>query len=395
MKYHKITYGLLASLLFVSACHYFTEDNQTSLLPEMHAVYHDAQKLFYLVWSPKEFNDPENEKKILALLDHMKSDFHKVNQKGETVSTDPSFTASVETVQSLLDDARNRFSQGSKDYALWQLRGVYANCVSCHSRSEVKYDFVGDIPKVQEHSLSSRLARAEFLVASRQFETADKELLALASNLAGIPASSRHMLETLKLWLVIQVRVKAREQKAAIVLRNFAESHILDDHTKDTINDWRVELQKIASRKAPKQPLLPEAEDLLSYVKDNPSIDNDVKHLVATLKASSILHKLLRGKISNEQRKSATLLLGIAYLHTPITTLEIYRDLFLERCIRGYPHTPEAKQAFLLLKKEIETRNTGSLGTILSREDKRRLKKLKELTFLSDNGLTTSHKNIK
>ncbi len=341
----------------------------------MRDIYQVSSQLYRYVWSPSQFDSPKNRQSIINLLDRMITDFHRVETASLARTPEPGFTVALKNHQEALQDARDRLAIGATDYANWRLRGLMASCTSCHSRYEVSNDFVGDTPLVEEHSFDARLAQAEFLFGSRQFDAASNALFTLATSLSQSQAASLNLLRTLKLWLVIEVRVKNRPKVARERLEILIANGMIEGEMKSFIDSWITDLKKLEQPDDLSLSPLAEARKLLKKTEANIIIDDDVHAIVFTLRATALLHSLLDNPLAPSERAQALLVLAKAYLHLPIVSFEVFRGFYLEQCIEEFPGTSEAKSAFQLYEKQLRSEDqTPPLPSELARlEELRRL----------------------
>ncbi len=375
-------FSLIVTIILLSIIFCFIscskKSDQENLPTEMRKAYTTTAKLYNYVWSPKNFQDARFEKQILTHLDKLIDTFHRVEVVTPIEAFEPGFRITLEVNREMLVDARNRFAAGDKEYANWKLRGLVGNCTSCHSRYEVPNDFVGAAPMPSGGSFDEQLAYGEFLLASRQFDLASEAFLTLAHKMAITDTASYHLTQSLLRWAVIEARVKNRPQEAARNLDELLKNGHISEQAKRMITAWISQFEKLAQ--SPLAPTLQNSTMLLKPVLHLESIENDELNLVNTLKGTSLLHELLLKSSSVEDARKSTLLLGLAYNHIPISSFDVFRDLYLEQCIRQFPNTPEAQLAFKKYEELIEHESSGSSGTHI---DPFQQKKLKELRFLA------------
>lgn len=378
-----LTLCALTSLLFVGCS---PSGDSGEIRSEMQDAFKTTRDLYSYVWTPSRFSNPSNRTEILALLDRLLRDFHRVEKDAPAAYVDPGFEVSLQVNREILVDARARLADGESDYAGWRLKGLLDSCISCHTRYQVPVDFRGEAPDVRlQDTFASRFGLAEFHVASRQFDRASRLLIALAQGEAKIPNSSENVLRALKLWLVVQLRVKADPLVAAKTLGTLLKSEReLSPDVRDILASWKSSLSRIPRQKA-KATANEAARALLAPVWGSSSVGTDDAHLPTTLRATTILHPLLTAKdLPETTRRTATHLLGVAYSHVNIESLEVFRELYLEQCIREFPETKEARDCFLMLKSEVEFSSSGSSGLNLDDESRGKLNTLREIAYGAD-----------
>ena len=352
--------------------------SEPTIRREMLDAYQAADELFTYVWTPEMFRNSRNEKKIEQLIDRLIVDFHNIEQRAPIEAFEPGFRIALTVQHNTLDDVRKRFSEGQKEYANWRLRGLSRNCIACHSRFNSPRNLLGSPPRVRDKSVDGRIAAAEFLVASRQFDAGSEELYELASDLLLTEGGLYEAFEALKLWLVVEVRVKNRGQYSAERLESLLESKYLPQEKAEVLRAWASDLGRLnRGAKDPDQATVIRARQLLVPVFREEAIPEKEKHLVSTLKASAYLHDILRTGLSIEEKRKASYLLAVAYDSMPIQSFDVFAPMYLEQCIREFPQTKEAQLSYQRLKTRTELDSTGSGGLHLDRGQQERLKKLR------------------
>lgn len=351
----------------------------SELKVDMLHSYQAAQRLYEYVWNTEQFRAPKYKNDILFLIDKLRVNFHRVSESQEPKLREPGMALTLVAFKNSLDDLRQRFAEGESDYALWRLRGLTSGCIACHSRHEVKADFWGASIPPSNGSLEEQFGRATFLLATRQFDSARKELLTLASTLSKSPSGGYDALRALKLWLVIEVRVKENFKRAASSLVHVMEESSFSSFQRDIIEAWLADLHEL-QQKPLERSSIAAIKRLLETTFQSRRILDDEMHLVKTLYATALLHEMLEeATILKDTQGEALYLLAAAYTHTPITQFEVYSQLYLERCIREFPNSEYAKKAFQLYQENILFQNSGSSGLHLEADQEKQLKELREL----------------
>lgn len=357
---------------------------QPELRREMLDAYAASRGLFRYVWNPEQFGDKKNQRTIAALLERLGQDFHRVGDLEVAQSRDPGFQVTLLTNQQILSDSQKAIQEGNTAYAAWRLRGLAAQCVACHTRYDARIDFIGDAPIAESPSAQARLAAAEFLLASRQFDKASEELFKIAQDYAGIPEVSFEGIEALKLWLLVEVRAKNRPQYAAKLLAELLQNAKFSPDHGSILHAWIQQLEQLWAEKKSRlrsPDPIELANELLRPVAAGDSVMQDEKNLVRTLKATALLHQVLETELTVDMRRQATFLLALAYQHVPIPSMEVFRQLYLEQCIREFPGTEEAKKSYILLETYLEEQSSGSGGLHYDDSDLARLGELRRIAF--------------
>jgi hypothetical protein len=374
--------GVFVFLSFTAAslvsCSLYQKDD-THLQKKMRDAYQVSAKLFSYVWNPSLFMDPATEKEVSSLLLRMKDDFHKIDSSD---GQDPGFVIALGAQNRLIEDIIQRFDEGNKEYAWWKLKGVTHNCVACHSRFSSRTDFIGVDVVASDVTFESKIAVAEFLIASRQFSKASKELYRLAESLSKLEGGSSYAVQVLRLWLLVQVRVQESYHGAASELARIKDSGDFSVEQDNLISKWIVDLQGVQSEKAfvIKDPLY-EAEMLLGTLIEDRTFAQDDEDLVKTVRAGAILHQFSLGDIQKSKKPRLLMLLGVSYQRLTIPSLKALSPVYFEQCIREFPGTEESKIAYALYEKDFELLHTGSGGSHVSEDEVSLLEELRQIAF--------------
>ena len=352
-------------------------DAVASALPaEMNSVYLAFRSLQPFMYRKDAFTDPDNEKKIGKLLATMSDEFHKIEVTHARRMREPGFASTIKVLNDLLDDARYRFDEGKKGYALWRLKASSNYCVACHTRFEVKVDFSD--PSLAIEGMNS-FERGELLLASRQFDRAKDEFLAAAldKNLASV------RIDALRKWLIIYVRVTPDPRAALTELTKLRSSVHLSRFEDDEVASWIDSLRRWQEESPLKVDLLAKAENLIRQGLGMNDVLYGRKGTVELLRATSLLHDILdrRDPSQSSKRSRVLYLLGLAYSELPFFFINELPDLFLEQCIRDFPGSDDAKRSFALYKEIVSVQYTGSGGTRLPDDVLAEFKELHDLAY--------------
>jgi hypothetical protein len=356
----------------------------------MRNVNNVHERLFSYVWSKDQFENPDNKEAILSLLVDLHAHFDKLKVTQLTdnkiaASKDPGFEITLRVQEDLLKEARDRFEQGDLPYAKFKLKGITENCIVCHSRFEVKSDFDGSRPIAEGTDFEDRIRIGEYLVATRQFARASDYLYSLAKEVSELSSGSSLALDAVRLWLLVEVRVKEDFHGSASQLSSLIDKPSFQGDTREVLSRWVVDLQSLQSNKQTQSDTL-DSKSLLSIVKDllggkfsSRTLGEDNLDFIKTARCSALLHVLLARELSLEERRETLKYLAIAYSRMPILFLKHLAPMYQELLIRNFPHSIEAREVFKLYKEQFEFERTGSGGDYATAEDLLKLEDLDKL----------------
>lgn len=381
-------------VLSLTACHQSTgdiiadnsKDDVLKLKGEMQGVYAYVSKLYNYVFLEEELTSKKARKDLIKTIEEIEEGFHKIEEVSKNEQKEPGFRAAFLANKYLLNELKSDAKTASDEFIRWELRGLTANCSSCHTRSKVEKDFSGVIPQVKDKSAHMQIAVADFLIATRQFGKAEDYLIEILDSHQGVGDGSILFFQALKRYILVATRVKQQYRESADLLDNLLEQKELSNGSTSRIKYWSDSLKSISKPDVhavflPQNQKLDKAKQLLSPILNAERFDDDEMNFVNTLLATSLLHELLSSEISSEQLRESMLLLGQAYLHLPIETFSNYPEIYLTQCVKDYPKSKEAKIAYGLLEDRIKFLSTGSSGLNMTVEDTRKLRELRELAY--------------
>jgi hypothetical protein len=376
------------SLLFVTSCagnqnqnaEVASEKETLSIRQDMQGVYPTISELYSYIWSDKEISKPESREEISEILDNLIDSFHKIDEKSQESQSEPGFKAAFDANLYLLEEVKKQVPYASDDYLKWRLRGVTANCASCHTRLEAPRDFPGAIPESRATTVQGQIAQGDFLIATRQFKTADTYFLNLSNAFIDSEHNRPYFWEALKRYVMVVSRVEREYREASenlIEIKN--KSHLSEEETY-RLGNWIAHLSEFKFPKK-REEMIPLAKALLITVLGQQKLDIDEDNYASTILATSLIHHYLSEKTTEEERREALLLLAQAYSHLPLDLFSTFPELYLTQCITEFPGTAEAKTAYRMLQERIYFMSSGSGGMNVIPEDARRLRELRAKAY--------------
>lgn len=358
-----------------SAC---SSSKEVGLRGDMRDAYSQARTLYGYVWSDELFSSPKSEKKIAEAIERLATDFHQAELDTPVEAFEPGFRIAISSQKDLLRDAALRFREGKKDYAQWRLRGMAGNCIGCHSRYQVPIDFVGDLPPTSTSTPETLLSKGEFLFATRQFDAASNHLYETAELFAKSRAGWQLQFRTLKLWLVIEARIKNRPAESAKLLESALAKADAPDAYRPILDAWAKDLRELSTGKQTRPVTLSDAEKLLAPLGTEPTVAFAEERLVPTLLATSALHEILQKNPAGNERRRGTFLLAKAYAAIPLDLFQPFEQQYEEITIRDFPHTDEALEALKLYERSLE-QSLGNSDEPLPEDQTSKLTELRKL----------------
>lgn len=352
------------------------QQQQSDIRPDMHVAYQSFRELQPLLYSQEDFNAPANEARISELLAALQRTFHSVDKAGPRFANEAGFLSTLRVTNDLIDDARNRFSEGKKGYALWRLKTVASHCISCHTRYEVPMSFAdsqGELKHLNDFE------KGEFYLATRQFDRARESLQAAVSN----PNLENMRIDALRDLLVLHTRVKPDPRAALLDFRRILARVKMPRYEEEEVRGWLVSLERWSNEKSAKIPPLARAENLVRQGLGMNDPLSGRKGSVELLRASAIIHEALEKNVieGSGNRAHALYLLGLAYSEIPIFFVDDLPELFFEQAIREAPGSETAQKALRKYKEIVTLNYTGSGGTRLPDDVLLQFRELHDLAY--------------
>lgn len=143
--------------------------NDTKEVPASMVQFLDEiENLQPFMMSEKRFSAPENKFNIQTRLDHLAEISRNLKHEQRLVS--PFFQVMTEILPMHMEELKDSFRSGSKEYARTMLNATLDGCSSCHSQMKAKQ---AHLWKFDPDSIKGNtFEKAEFLFAVRQYDEA-------------------------------------------------------------------------------------------------------------------------------------------------------------------------------------------------------------------------------
>jgi hypothetical protein len=322
----------------------------------------------------ERFMSPDVNDEVKDLINDLRKNFHRLESVPSNFHSLPGFDENLTAVADLLDDSSRRFTEGKKSYAWWRLRKLPSDCFTCHATYKVSSHYTN--PAVVDESLDP-LNKGRFLLATRQFSEAQGEFLKALQD----PRNTMYYNEALRSLLLIATRIDKDPSEGVAVLRQALQSSKLPEEDARETAEWIKELNSWANEKeSPAKKTVAFAEQLITggAASSPQRRQNDV----SLLRGTAILHQLLEhGAVKPQVRPQALYLLGFAYTKLPLFFSDSWAEMYLERCIREFPGSANAKRSFSTYRDQILDDYTGTAGTEIPDEIKLHLEELRKKAY--------------
>jgi tetratricopeptide (TPR) repeat protein len=342
----------------------------------MSAILASMQVLLPRAASDERFASAEEREAILAALQTLGDNALALGEHARPADASRRYLADA-----LARDAAEAlvaFEAGKVGSAQFRVQMATSNCVACHTQlpsagdSPLAVDFVADSLLVELPPEE----RVRLLVATRRFDEALGVYEALLRS-DGLHAGA--LLQSLREYLTLSIRVRNDLERPAPVLARFAARPDLWRLLAQNLADWSVALSELAPA-AHAEPTLAAARRIGEEGRALQQFPADRASLIHDLVASSILHRLLaQGTLAGPQRAEAYYLLGVAQNRIGDSFWVHEVPVFFEASIRADPGGPVANDAWALLEENVVLGYTGSGGVRIPRVEIARLARLRAL----------------
>ena len=343
---------------------------------KMQALSQALSRLLPLVSSRTKFNDPKNHANIDEDTRQLRSLAHSLKTGGKP-NSDPTMQMMSHLFGEDLDRAREGLRGGHREYARQILKDTTSYCIQCHTQTNNGPDFPRLALNINTNELTS-LEQAEFFAATRQFTPALEayERVLADKNLAKTDPFAWEQAARSALAIVVRVKHDPKETQA---LLSKIEAHpTLPQATKRSVRAWKKSVKdwtkEPAQKLANNEQMLAKAEKLVTQAQKLQEFPLDHSQDILYFRASSLLHEILSNPQRTPELSAKTLYwAGVASEATRDMNFWTLHETYYEQCIRTLPHSKQAQACFARLKESVTIGYSGSSGTQIPPEVKRRL----------------------
>ena len=284
-------------------------------------------------------------------------------------------------LQEDLKRAQDGFAMGQFEYSRSVTKSALGHCFRCHSVTKEGNTSVWDVGEIHKLNLAP-LEKADLLVAARKFDQATTYMESLLKSDEFLANHAFDFEALLRRYLALMIRVESDPERAMQGLEQVLEKGNTPHYIVDQAEGWRKSLQRWASEK--KSPIksakelfkrvenhFKRAESLQNYEKDHAG---DVEYLRIT----SLLHEGLKLTKEPKDQARALYLLGRAYeVLDELGSWNLHENYY-ESCVLKAPKSPVARRCYSRLEASLYMGYSGSSGTHLPGDVKKRLQFLKQ-----------------
>jgi hypothetical protein len=303
---------------------------------------------------------------------------HSMAERTLSPDLDPSMKLLGDLFAEEADRARDALKSGNIAYSRYLLKGVAQGCIACHTRTQSGPAFSA-APKSALFARLPAIERAEIQVAIREFAPALETLRGILKDQTLLKEKPGDWASAARLGLMVAVRTqqdpKVAQEWVNLILAEPHAPYFLSHDAKA----WKVAIEKwIAEPKreaVTAEGLYAEAVRLFTQAKNSQRYFFDHSADVDYLRASAAAHNLMRLGSEVPHLDQALLMAGMTYEALGLNRFPELHETYYQACIRRAPHTALAEDCYRRLEQSIYQGYTGSAGTDIPLDLRRRLKK--------------------
>jgi len=225
---------------------------------------------------------------------------------------------------------------------------------------------------------------AQFYAVSRQFDAAiENYIKAIQEN----TIDRADLEEAINQSLSIAVRVKNKPALAMEIAQTVIKTKSVPIYLKMNALDWKKTISDWASKKISppetESAYFSQAKKLLDQAQKIKKFPMDRSADILYLRASGLLHELIRIAPQSKYLSEALYLEGICYDVLSPRKIESMSNIYYEACIRSAPHTDISEGCYRRYEENIYYVYSGNSGTQIPEEIKNKLIELWTISILT------------
>lgn len=349
----------------------------------MQGMAKNLEQVLPYVFSREEYSDPNNKAVIKKLLNQFNDGVKQVPKHAgeQLLGKDPIVKYSLNRLAANAARGELSFNDGQIEYSRGLMRESIGLCFSCHTTQNLGPQFNFSTKGFRPSFRQSANEKADYYVATRQFDRAIDNLDAVVQSPAALIENPHEQLNALRKYLYLQVRVKNNPDAAIALLDKYLSwdklPYFMATDAKawqSSLRDWKQEMNRKTQSDS-----VSKASQLIKKAKRMEGMHSG---LVDYLRASKILHESLRESNSKVIQSQTYKLLGDSYQVLAEMGIWDLPEMYYEACIRVNPKSAEAQSCYKEFERTILFGYTGSAGIFVPKDEKMRMNELRLLSGL-------------
>jgi hypothetical protein len=281
---------------------------------------------------------------------------------------------------------RAAWEVGQGSYARSIFRTLIASCMECHAAGRPKGPVVPS-PSEKDFAGLVHLDQGRYWKVLGYPDQAFQEFLSEIRLEPLPPSGIFNYEEGLQELLSMEIRSQRPSRRLLDVLKSQLERESIPRYLRAEIKTWIRDLERPDFNRNGR--VLTPHEKLrlaIRWIRKGRSLQEtplDTTPSVWFWNAITLLHEALQKIEAAPTRAEILFQLATAYEILRPRVQETLHERLYEACIRGVPHTPRSDSCYRRLERSVIAGFTGSSGTHLPEEERKRLLELWGLAFLS------------
>lgn len=337
-----------------------------------------------MVVDPAQFSQEKNQKTIEEKVHRMRELSRNVKHSAVKGQKDPSVDFISQAFSEDLARVEESLSLGKKDFARYNMLNVTAYCIECHTRTSTGPSFSSNEFEQTVKRLSG-IERGEFLLATRQFDSALKEF----SNVIDEKLKEKNdffiLDKAVRQSLAITVKYLKDPKKSLDVIDKLKNSQATPFYLKQNALGWEHAIKEWMKEKPSKdnsaKAILKRCQQWEQLAQQDPMGNLEQTGQIYYLRALSDLHLILATNLSNDDLGQALYLTGVGYEAMRDFSMWNLHEDYYESCIRKVPHSTWSEKCYKRYEESVYFGFTGSSGIRIPEDVAKRLSDLKSLAL--------------
>lgn len=309
----------------------------------------------------------------------------------------PSFLPSAESLEEHIDETISAVREKNDSFALMRMNAIAPLCISCHAQIPGDYgqSFLSSLGDINRSQFQSDFDYAEFLFLRRNYLKSVRyyeRVIVTHLDLLSKPQqerplqfrpsqAEREIRNSLNRTLTTFLKVNFMPGIARSSLEKFRNRRGLPPLIKRDIDQWILDLKKWENRDLSIR--LDSVSQVRSFIDEylEPMLSEDRlfskgSHEIPLLIGSGILSKFLARQTGDPLEARALYWMARSSRQLDRSFFYSLSDLYLRDCVMKYPATEYAHQCLKEYKESITLGYTGSAGTSIPDEEKKKIEYL-------------------
>lgn len=344
---------------------------------QMQQLTQHLSEMLPALTDPKAPTDKDRKKLFESQIIALKKIAHNMNENTVVPDSDPSLKLVGKRFEDNLKLTLDSFETGHTEFARSTFKNALAQCVQCHTRTNVgpalaQPQFITSLQKV------AVVERVQFLVASRYFDDAMKEISSAVKNEKDLSVANWEKL--VQMGLIINVRYRNDVKQSQSFIQILAQNKHTPPFIKNQLPFWQQSIKEW-SRKATPPVSLITAKEMVQRAHSSQKASRGEGGTIEYLRAASLLHQFLTNPQNPHTKAEALMQLGSIYENVGEIGAWSMNEDYYELCIRTSPHTDIAKKCFEKFKASTVSGFSGTSGVNIPEDVQKRMVELQTIAL--------------